>query len=352
MKRPTRYLVSLVLALIMTVSVFPASAFAASGVFGLFGDSTKPAQSSSTGSAIQKNSDGTYTVLNNGKKSTSTGFVTTTINGVTGSYYADKGIINPNLNGVRQGTVNGENAYWYLKNGKIADDYNGNVKTSKHTRTVKNGKVTAILINVPMENQMPKYPTGCEAASATSVLNFYGTGTSVDEMVSIIPRENIQIENDKPYGPSIYEKFVGDPTSTYTAGNPGYGGFAPVITKAMNQALKKHNSGYKAYDITGTKPADLYKKVRAGQPVIVWATYNMKTPQTVNAWYVKDASKPDGEYYFEYPRGTHVLVLDGIDDENDTITIMDPYGAVNKTFDRQLFESKYALLGQMAIEVR
>ena len=45
------------------------------------------------------------------------------------------------------------------------------------------------------------------------------------------------------------------------------------------------------------------------------------------------------------------MVLVGVDDVNDTITVEDPYGASNKTFDRSLFESKYALLGQMAIEI-
>ncbi len=355
MKNKRRIFLSAILALVMTFSVFPVSASAAGlGIFDrLFGGSNQQSQSQSQPTySFRQRSDGKYTLLKNGSPVNTTGFVRAAVNGKSGAYYAENGVVNAHFTGVKYGTLNGKTTYWFLNDGIVPENYSGVMSTSKYKWTVSNGELKAILINVPKVNQVPDYPTGCEAASATSLLNFYGTNTSMKEMIKAIPREDIVKENGKDYGPSIYEKFVGDPTSTYTMGKPGYGAFAPVVTKAMNSVLTAHGSSYKAYDISGSTPSQLYDRIRKGQPVIVWATYNMKTPTKKNSWYVKDPTKPGGEYYFEYPRGTHVMVLCGVDDENNTITVEDPYGATNKTFDRSLFESKYKLLNQMAIEVK
>lgn len=354
MKNKRHILLSLVLALVLVFSMFsvPASAAGLGILDRIFGRNQTQQSQTQTGTTISQNSNGTYTVYNNGTASTQDAFVRATINGKNGWYYADKGVINPNFQGVKYGTLNGKTTYWFLTGGVVDENFTGTKGNKKYKWTVQNGELKAILINVPKVNQVPDYPTGCEAASATSLLNFYGTNTTMNEMINAIPREDIVKENGKDYGPSIYEKFVGDPTSTYTMGKPGYGAFAPVVTKAMNSVLQKHGSNYRAYNISGAKPSELYDRVRKGQPVIVWATYNMKTPTQKNSWYIKDASKPGGEYYFEYPRGTHVMVLCGVDDINNTITVEDPYGATNKTFDRSLFESKYKLLNSMAIEVR
>lgn len=351
MKSKTYRFLGILLAVLMACTVFPVSAMAAGGssLTGLLGLGQNQ---QTAGPELKTESDGTVRLYRDGRASNETGFVKAVWNGAEGWYYVENGKCDTSYVGAKYGTINGNSGNWYVEYGKADETFSGTKTLHKVTWTVKDGKVTKTMIEVPKVDQLPKYPTGCEAASSTSLLNYYGVGTTVDEMIEAIPRQNIEKVNGKDYGPSIYEKFVGDPTMTYTSPHPGYGAFAPVVTKAMNSVLKKHNSQYRAYDITGTKPADLYKRVRSGQPVVIWATYNMKTPTKKNAWYIKDASKPDGEYYFEYPRGTHVLVLCGVDDEEDTITIMDPYHAVYKTFDRQLFESKYALLGQMAIEVK
>lgn len=356
MRNQRKTILSALLALVMVFTIFPVSASAAGlGLFDrLFGGNGTQTQQTQvkTPYSLRQNSNGTCTLLKDGQSVSSTGFFTASYNGKTGIYYANQGVVNATYTGVKYATYNGKKAYWWLQNGVLDPNYSGVKGNQKYQWTVKNGEVTRFFIKVPQVNQVPDYPTGCEAAASASLLNFYGTNTSLTEMINAIPRENIVREEDKDYGPSIYKKFVGDPASTYTNENPGYGAFAPVVTKAMNSVLKKHGSSKKAYDISGTKASSLYAKIRQGQPVIIWATYNMKTPTQKNSWYVKDPSYPDGEYYFEYPRGTHVMVLCGIDLENDTIIVEDPYGAEYKSFDRSLFESKYKLLNQMAIEVK
>lgn len=239
-----------------------------------------------------------------------------------------------------------ENPYgfWYVKNGKVRFDYSGSVNDKGNSYTVTNGKVSGARLSVPSVSQTPGYPTGCEAASAAAFLRYYGYSVTVSELVNAIPRQNLYWENGRKYGPSITEKFVGDPRYTYTSSTPGYGAFSPVVTKAVNNVIASHGGNQKAVNVTGTSADDLTRYLNLGKPLIIWATYNMNTPYTVNEWYIKTSS---GDQYFSYPRGTHVMVLIGY--TSSTITVMDPYGGSVKTFSRSAFNSKYQLLGQQAI---
>ncbi len=216
----------------------------------------------------------------------------------------------------------------------------------KSTTTTKAATVATkyVKINVPFVKQIPDYPTGCEAASATMLLKFYGYNVTLDEMVAAIPRENLYEENGKVYGPSIYEKFVGDPRYTYTSETPGYGAFSPVITKSLNNVIARKGNRHTAKNITGCSFSTLIKHIDEGRPVIVWATGGMRTPTLVNSWYIKNA---DGtETYFEYPRGTHVTVLVGYD--SNKVYMLDPYHG-EKSYSHSAFIDKWNLLGNQAI---
>ena len=236
---------------------------------------------------------------------------------------------------------------WYVKNGKVDFGKTGTVVVGKTSYTVREGKVSGATIKVPLVNQLPNYPTGCEAASATMVLKYWGYDINISKMVNTIPRENLRTIDGRKYGPRITEKFVGDPRSTYTSKNPGYGAFAPVVSKAMNNVISNQHGKHKAYNKTGTNFTDLLDYLNEGKPVIVWSTYNLKTPSTVNAWYIATSTGPE---YFSYPRGTHVCVLVGYDGKN--IYLADPYGAKTKTFSRSAFNDKYKLLGRQAVVVQ
>lgn len=216
----------------------------------------------------------------------------------------------------------------------------------KNTTTTKPETVATkyVKINVPFVKQIPDYPTGCEAASATMLLKYYGYNVTLDEMVAAIPRENLYEENGKVYGPSIYEKFVGDPRYTYTSETPGYGAFSPVITKSLNNVIARKGNRHTAKNIIGCSFSTLIKHLDEGRPIIVWATGGMRTPTLVNSWYIKNA---DGtETYFEYPRGTHVTVLVGYDSHK--VYMLDPYHG-EKSYSHSAFIDKWNLLGNQAI---
>ena len=213
----------------------------------------------------------------------------------------------------------------------------------------KNGKTAKAVVSVssmavPFVSQVPKYPTGCEAACCTSLLNYYGYRITLDQMVDAIPRKNIVVRSGRRIGPDIHDYFVGDPRGNYTSKNPGYGAFAPCITRSLQKAINDRNGDDLAVNLTGCTFETLLSQVSKGRPVIVWATYQMMVPATVNSWYIPNG---DGTYrYFEYPRGTHVFVLKGYSE--DSVTLMDPYYGT-RTYARSVFEARWNLLGNQAV---
>lgn len=204
---------------------------------------------------------------------------------------------------------------------------------------------TGVQLKIPYVSQLPNYPTGCEAASAAMLLQFYGYPVGISEMVNAIPRQDLYRENGKVYGPDITKAFVGDPTQTYTNPRPGYGVFSPALTRSIQQVVDRHGGGNLVQNISGCSFDDLLKILDSGHPLIVWATYRMKVPAQVNAWYIKNGDGTDR--YFEYPRETHVMILSGYD--SNTVTTVDPYGAGVLKFDRQTFYDRWVLLGRQAI---
>lgn len=214
--------------------------------------------------------------------------------------------------------------------------------TTDGTKKTVSCKVTVTAMNIPYVSQLPKYPTGCEAASCCMLLRYYGYSINIDQMVNIIPRKNLYKKNGKTYGPDINEMFVGDPRYTYTSSTPGYGVFSPAVTKALQKAIDERGGGYTAVRISGCSFDELLGYISNGSPAIVWATYKMQNPTKVNAWYIESTGK-----YFEYPRGTHVMILSGY--SSTTVTTVDPYDNGVLTFDKSKFEDRWELLGKQAV---
>lgn len=218
------------------------------------------------------------------------------------------------------------------------------------TAETPNGKsatctVSVTNIPVPCVSQLPRYPTGCEAASCTALLQYYGYDITVDEMVATIPRENLVRRNGVLYGPDINKKFVGNPTGSYTSATPGYGAFSPCITKALQKAINARGGGHTAKRISGCSFKKLLKQVSKGRPAIVWATYQMMNPKTKNSWTIVESDGTTRQ--FSYPRGTHVFVLKGY--SKNHVTLMDPYTKSNVTYSISTFEARWNLLGKQAI---
>ncbi len=210
---------------------------------------------------------------------------------------------------------------------------NATQKGTKQASAVSLTSMTPVL-------QAPEFLSGCEVASLTSVLDFYGE--NIDKItlsVLFLPRDNTSTtKNGKTYRASPWKTFVGDPELQY------YGCFAPVIVETANGYFKGVGSDKKAVNLTGAEPSKLYEYIEKNVPVIVWATQNMQKSSVTTTWYDKDTNE-----LIEWPGSEHCLVLLAYTDK--TVTMCDPAkGIVN--YDRNTFEERYKELHQQAVVIQ
>ena len=196
---------------------------------------------------------------------------------------------------------------------------------------------------LPVKNiqQLPELKAGCEVTSAAIVLNYLGYNIGKTGLAGYLNTDhNFITRNGGLYGPDPWISFVGSPMTDR------YGCYAPVIVNMANGYLRSVNSERKAVDLTGTAPSELYSYIDEGLPVIVWATVDMEKPSPGPEWNLNDTGES-----FQWLLGEHCLVLIGYTD--GTAVFSDPLderGTV--TYDRSLFEKRYAQLYSQAVLIR
>ena len=207
-------------------------------------------------------------------------------------------------------------------------------KPVTYTVTSGNGvNITAEYIN------QNGFPTGCESASATMLLRFWGVDITIAEFVdNYLDRGDINYYSSGTYAPHPADKFVGDPRSQYS-----YGCYAPVIVRAINKCLP---TSKRVINETGTSLPQLCKTyIDEGMQVMIWATIGMTPVQKGGSYIVETTGK-----VFEWPAGEHCLLLVGYDSQN--YYLLDPYknrGLVS--FPRKTVEARYAELGCQAVGI-
>jgi len=112
---------------------------------------------------------------------------------------------------------------------------------------------TAVRLDVPLVNQLPTYPTGCEAASVTMLLHFLQVDVTLDDVVQTMPYST---DDDPDNG------FVGDPRNAagWTIYPPA---FLPVIKSYAGSAV----------DLTGASLDTFKRYLSFGQPIVCWINW-------------------------------------------------------------------------------
>lgn len=195
------------------------------------------------------------------------------------------------------------------------------------------------LLSVPYISQKGKLATGCELVSAAMVLNYYGEGVSVEDVVAKTPRADLVQTKNSLTGSHPAKVFIGNPHSPN-----GFGCYAPVVVSVMNSFLSQ--SGKKAVNLTGAELDELARnRVRNGSPVILWATMNMKEPRPGKSWTLTETGET-----FQWIAGEHCLVLVGFN--KDSYFFNDPYDSNGLiSFEKVLVKQRYEALGKQAVAV-
>ena len=182
--------------------------------------------------------------------------------------------------------------------------------------------------------QNPELPTGCEITALAIVLQHLGYDVDkVSLAKDYLPMGAIG-ETD------FWDAFLGEPWDP-----AAYGCYAPAIIQAAAHYLKDQGGSQTIYDLTGNQPIDLYREVAQGNPVIVWATINMRPIEATTAWVV-------GGERLQWLAPNHCMVLIGYDLEADTVTMCDPLQEGLTVYDRATFEDRFRGMFSQAIVIQ
>lgn len=226
------------------------------------------------------------------------------------------------------------------------------VEGTKVDREAVANDTNAKLIDVPYMNQLDVV-FGCEAVSATMVLQYYGVDITwkkfTDEYLITKPwRED---EDGRRFGPDPFAAYPGDPYKD-DGPNCGYGCYAPCIAKSMNMVLPKDK---RAVVTTGLKLCDLIPNyIDNNDPVLIWATMNMAPSRLTRSWtidYIDENSPYRIGDTFTWLGNEHCLVLVGYDEKRYFFN--DPYenhGLI--AYERELIEQRFMEFGKMSVVVR
>ena len=195
-----------------------------------------------------------------------------------------------------------------------------------------NNDEKVILSNVPLIQQLPELDRGCEVTSLAMMLQY--AGVSVDKMKLANEIKKVNFMEDGVRG-NPNEGFVGN---IYTFSESGYG----VYHGPLFQLAKKYLPN-KAVDLTGKSIEEIYKSVKAGQPVVMItnATYAPLDEDEFTTWETNS-----GDVSITY--NEHCVVLVGYDKES--VYIRDPLDdSLDVKVPRGNFEQAWVQMGSQAI---
>ncbi|MGL5676794.1 MAG: C39 family peptidase [Cellulosilyticaceae bacterium] len=197
------------------------------------------------------------------------------------------------------------------------------------------GAKQVMVQNVPVLNQHPELPTGCEATALTMVLKYYGVNITKEQVARDMPKASRPVYRDgKLRGETPNKAFIGDPFS-----KNGFGVFSPVILNMIESYLpgRSENLGGGSFD-------KVYKALDEGRPVMTWTTIGLSEPSENSRWYTTAGET----VVWKVPE--HAVVVVGYDDKY--IYVNDPYSGTQKKRDKNLFVKRWEQMGRQAVAVK
>jgi len=206
-----------------------------------------------------------------------------------------------------------------------------NIQSGKEAE-FSNNDDKVILSNVPLIQQLPELDRGCEVTSLAMLLQYAGVSVDKMQLASEIKKVNFLDEGVRG---NPNEGFVGN---IYTFSESGYG----VYHEPLFQLAKKYLPN-KAVDLTGKNIEEIYKSIKAGQPVVMItnATFAPLDEAEFTTWETNS-----GDVSITY--NEHCVVLIGYDQES--VYIRDPLeDSLDVKVPRETFEQAWVQMGSQAI---
>ena len=204
-------------------------------------------------------------------------------------------------------------------------------------------------IDVPLINQNPNYPNGCEAASATMLLNYLGIDITLEDFINqYLPLSEVYEKDGVRYGPNPAVSYAGNPADR----NRGWGAFEPVIVNAITAILKVQKKNNPRLEYNLYENDEKYSLKMASHqlngtftPFLIWTTIDYTEAKDVYEWFSYDKKST-----YTYPKNSHVVVVTGVDE--NYYYINDPLKSEkNIPVKKDLLETIFDSLGRQMIMI-
>ena len=193
-----------------------------------------------------------------------------------------------------------------------------------------------LIEGVPLINQHPELPTGCELTALTMLLQHQGIQVTKQQIAKEVKRVPTPYSyKGKLYGGDPSQGFVGDPFSSR-----GFG----VYKDALLPLIEKYLPG-RSEDLSGGDFSQIYAALDEGKPVLLWCTISMLNVDTRKSYWMT----PEGKT-IEWKTPEHAMVAVGYDDEY--IYLNDPYVGQQRKYKKQVVINRWSQMGKQAITIK
>lgn len=188
-------------------------------------------------------------------------------------------------------------------------------------------------LDVPLENQFPDLPNGCEVTALSMLLNYYHIKVDKDELAQNI--RHVPINN-----------------SDGTRGNPNIG-FVGSMSQAnggwcvYNQPLYDvaHRYTHRIRNATGDNFIDIINLVSSGHPVMIITTLSFSHVQDMQTWKTQEGN-------VHVTPSSHACVITGYNKNKKIVYVNDPYGVKNKAVSWSNIQSSFIQQGRQALYIQ
>ncbi|XKU94951.1 C39 family peptidase [Lactobacillus acidophilus] len=189
-------------------------------------------------------------------------------------------------------------------------------------------------LNVPIENQMPDLPNGCEVTSLSMLMNYYGIRVTKNELAQNIQYVSSFTNNGK-YRGNPNQGFVGY-MSIENAGWCVYNG--PLYNVARKYTNRIQNA-------TGSDFLSILKLVSDGHPVLIITTTTFNRVNNMQTWETNTGK-------VNITPSSHACVITGYDKKKRIVYLNNPYGIKNQAVNWNNLENSYNQQGKQALYIK
>lgn len=189
-------------------------------------------------------------------------------------------------------------------------------------------------LDVPLENQMPDLPNGCEVTSLSMLMNYYGIKVNKNELAENIQHVDFFTDGGK-YRGNPNQGFVGH----MSIANAGW----CVYSSPLYNVARKYTTHIE--NITGSDFLSLLKLVSIGHPVLIITTTTFNRVNDMQTWDTNTGK-------VNVTPSSHACVITGYSKPKKVVYVNNPYGYKNQPVNWKNLQASYNQQGRQALYIR